>query len=316
MTELSKRHWAQHRERGNLFFLRCTAWLACHAPYCLLASCIWGVVGYFFITSARERRHIADYQQRLHRVFPHLPLPRFGSVWQQFLAFAEAITDRFAVWQHRISYDDLILDDVDNVYADVRASARQGAAGAILVCSHLGNIEVCRALVQHHQGFVLNVLVHNAHAQQFNDALRQAGADHINMIQVTELDMSRMMDLQQRLAQGEWLAIAADRIPVRGDKTISIPFLGKTTEWPQGPWLLAGLLKAPLISVFCYKKKHNYHLRLRRFAATPHWQRESRKAMVTELATQFVRELEQQCACAPLQWFNFYDFWNDDAQTE
>ena len=39
-----------------------------------------------------------------------------------------------------------------------------------------------------------------------------------------------MLELSQRLEQGEWIAIAADRVPIRGDKTQSINFLGHYAE--------------------------------------------------------------------------------------
>ena len=57
-----------------------------------------------------------------------------------------------------------------------------GAAGQLLVCSHLGNVEICRALVSHNEGFVLNVFVHSKHVERFNRALRQAGASEIRLI--------------------------------------------------------------------------------------------------------------------------------------
>ena len=45
-----------------------------------------------------------------------------------------------------------------------------------------------------------------------------------------------MLELSQRLEQGEWIAIAADRVPIRGDKTQSINFLGHYAE-PSRAWL-------------------------------------------------------------------------------
>ena len=83
-------------------------------------------------------------------------------MFRHFLAFGEAITDRFAVWQKKIRYPDLVLDDTDNVYQAINSEGR----GQILVCSHFGNIEICRALVDsgHHSNFRLNILVNNRHA--------------------------------------------------------------------------------------------------------------------------------------------------------
>lgn len=87
----------------------------------------------------------------LNQQFPHCHLPSFP-VFRQFLFFGEIICDNFAVWQRKIHYKDLIIDDADNLYGDVD----QGGRGQILVCSHFGNIEVCRALVDsgQHEDFI------------------------------------------------------------------------------------------------------------------------------------------------------------------
>lgn len=205
----------------------------------------------FLYNRAKPRRHIARYQERLRAAFPDAPLPRRLPVLQQFTAFGQAVCDRFAVWQHKISYQDLQLHDPDDVYADMD---NPGGRGQIFVCSHLGNVEICRALVSHHQGFRLNVLVHSRHAEAFNEALIKAGADRIQLIQVADLDAALMMDLNARIEAGEWLAVAADRVPVRGEKTVAVEFLGAQTRLPQGAWLLAGLLKTRVNTLFCIKK--------------------------------------------------------------
>ena len=38
----------------------------------------------------------------------------------------------------------------------------------------------------------------------------------------------------------------------------------------------------------------------------------SRARIIQQAATRYAALLEQQCREAPLQWYNFYDFWNDD----
>lgn len=305
-------HWADQQERGTPFFLRVTAMLVRHSPAWFLRVCIWVVVAYFYTTGSRQRRFIGRYQARLRTAYPGVMLPRYAPIWRQFLAFGEALTDRFAVWQKKITYADLVVEDEDDIYADIRRSAT-GGAGQVMVCSHVGNVEICRALVHHHRGFVLNVLVHSQHAVAFNQALKKAGADDIHLIQVTDLDASLMLSLQHRLCAGQWIAIAADRVPVRGEKTVEVDFLGHPASMPQGPWLLAGLLKAPLVSVCCTKRHGRYHLCLSRFNPVPAWRKHERSQTVAMLAQRFADKLGEQCALVPLQWFNFYDFWGDEA---
>jgi len=251
----NSQHWAKQSERGNAFFLNLTRLIVKYCPLWLIKIATFVVVCYFYLTARKARNNIKTYQYRLKQQFPHCHLPSFP-VFRQFLFFGEIICDNFAVWQRKIHYKDLIIDDADNLYGDVD----QGGRGQILVCSHFGNIEVCRALVDsgQHEDFHLNVLVHSKNAEAFNKALVEAGADALPLIQVEDLDAQKMLELSQRLERGEWIAIAADRVPIRGDKTQSVNFLGHSAEFPQGAWLLASILKAPLNTIFCLKEKGQY----------------------------------------------------------
>lgn len=301
-------HWSARRERGHRLFLKLTEWLVRYLPLWPVHGIAALVAAYFYLTSASQRRSVRQYQGYLKNSFPAAPLPARFPVYRQFAAFGQAVADRFAVWQHKITVPDLVVEDPDNLYADVD---KHDTRGQILICSHLGNIEICRALVGHHQGFKLNVLVHNAHAEAFNQALKNAGASDLQLIQVAELDAAKMLQLSQKLDAGEWLAIAADRTPVRGNKTVAVDFLGRRAHLPQGPWLLAGLLRAPTNTVFVLKEQGRYHLCLKRFRPAPEWTAATRSQVIANMAQQYADVLAAHAARAPLQWFNFYDFWSD-----
>ncbi|MGX2974382.1 LpxL/LpxP family acyltransferase [Ursidibacter arcticus] len=301
------KHWAKQQERGSAFFLTLTRLIIKYLPLPLIRIVNFGVVLYFYFTSRQKRYYIAEYQQKLTDLFPETKLPKCA-VFRQFLAFGEAITDRFAVWQKQIRYEHLIIDDADNLYADMGSNGR----GQILVCSHFGNIEVCRALVgsSPHKNLRLNILMHNRHSESFNKALIESGADELFVIQVEDLNTQKMLELAEKIEQGEWIAIAADRIPVRGDKTEQVDFLGSPAHFPQGAWLLASLLKAPLNTVFCIKEQGRYRLELRRFCECIQGRGKIRKQNIHYAIQQYADLLAKECAKSPLLWFNFYDFWH------
>lgn len=304
---MNKQHWAKQNERGNRLFLRLTTLIVKHFPLGGIRFVNFWVVFYFFLTSKKARAYIQEYHENLSATFPDINLPKWA-VFRQFLAFGESITDRFAVWQRKIRYTDLIIDDADNLYTEMDDP---NGRGQILVCSHLGNIEICRALADsgHHTHFKLNVLVHNKHAERFNDALVKAGANDLSLIQVEDLDAQKMLELSERIERGEWIAIAADRIPVRGDKTQAVEFLGKSANFPEGAWLLASLLKAELNTVFCIKEQGKYRLQLRKFSQPISGRGAARQQAIKQAMQSYARLLEKECARNPLLWFNFYDFW-------
>lgn len=148
MTDNKQTHWAAQPERGSRLFLALTTLMVRYLPAFFMRPCIWFVVLYFYATAPKPRRHVLRYQTRLQTAFPHTVLPKH-SVFKQFIAFGEAVCDRFAVWQRKIRYEDLVIEDPDDIYSQVKRNER----GQIFACSHLGNTEVCRALVSHHKKF-------------------------------------------------------------------------------------------------------------------------------------------------------------------
>lgn len=301
-------HWADQPERGSPLLLRLTAWAARRIGRRAVAPVVWLVVLYFYVFGPRARRAIGAYQRRLARAGgPATPLPRSFPVYRQYLAFAQALLDKLDVWQGKITLADLDIDDPDGLHAQM-GSGR----GQILVGSHLGNIEVCRALAEQSGLLKLNVLVHTKHAVQFGRLLDEASGG-LRMIQVSELDAGVMLDLAQRLERGEWLAIAGDRVPLRGDRSTEVALLGEPAALPQGPWLLAGLLRSPVNLLFCTRHGARYRVSMERLSDGIEWTRATRQAQIAHWTQRYADRLGAHCRQAPLQWFNFYPFWKDDA---
>ena len=123
-------HWSRQQERGVPGLLTLSVWLCRHCPQWLLRPIVAGVVGYFFLTAPGPRRCIRAYHTRLRATYPDVALPSWAPVWRQFLAFGQAIVDRFAVWQGRISYQDLVVEDPDGLYLDIQRSAQGGVTGS------------------------------------------------------------------------------------------------------------------------------------------------------------------------------------------
>lgn len=301
-------HWAGQPERGSPLLMRLTAWAARTLGRRLVAPLVWLVVLYFYAFGPLARRAIAQYQRRLAGSGElAVPLPRAFPVYRQYLAFANAILDKLDVWQGKITMAQLDMADPDGLHAQMGRGR-----GQILVGSHLGNLEICRALAEQTGALRLNVLVHNKHAVHFSHLLNEAGGG-LRMIQVSELDAPVMLDLAQRLERGEWLAIAGDRVPLHGERCTPVDFLGAPAMLPQGPWLLAGLLRCPVNLLFCTRHGGRYRVSMERLSGGIEWTRATRQARIAQWAQRYADRLAAHCRQAPLQWFNFYPFWKDDA---
>lgn len=312
MTELASpmRHWAAQKERGSLVLMQFTAFLARRLGRRALSPLLHLIVLYFFVSSRRARRAVREYQIHLSRWSGRAELrPRLRSVFAQFMAFAECLLDRLDVWNGTLRLEQVAMCDPHGVRNQLLASQR-GGRGQILVCTHLGNLDVCRAMAELGEQVPMNVLVHDQHVGRFNRLLDAAGEHRMRLIQVTELDTALMMDLSQRIERGEWLAIAGDRVPVHGERCVSVNFLGETAPFPQGPWLMAGLLRCPVNLICCLKVDGRYRIHLEPYLEAPAWPRGRRDETIAEWVQGYADRLAQRCLEAPQQWFNFYPYWD------
>ncbi|MGO2450586.1 LpxL/LpxP family acyltransferase [Pseudomonas taetrolens] len=303
-----QQHWADHKERGSFWLMKFTAFGIKLLGRRLLTPVLYGIVLYFFVFGRRARHSIRDYQQHLADWSGRSSLrPTQWRIFSQFMAFADALLDKLDMWNGRLKFEDIEIVDPAHLRDQLR-----GERGQMLVGAHLGNLEVCRALAELGEKVTMNVLVHTRHAERFNRLLGEAGATSLRLIQVSELNPAVMLQLSQRLENGEWLAIAGDRVPLHGGRNVQVNFLGHPAPFPQGPWLLAGLLKCPVNLLFCLKHEGRYRVTLEPFADAVQWRRSDREQVIAEWATRYAERLGHYCLEAPQQWFNFYPFWKTD----
>jgi predicted LPLAT superfamily acyltransferase len=227
-------------------------------------------------------------------------------IMRHFAAFAEMMLDKMLLWS--CEFD---AGQVKYFGTDVMGELVRSQRGAVLMCSHLGNVDLCRVLSARHRALKMTILVHTKHAQMFNHLLATINsASQMNLLQVTEVSPATAIMLAERVAQGELVVIAGDRIPVSGNpRTVSADFFGESAPFPVGPYILASVLQCPLFMVFSMKKSaYEVHFSLLRESIR--LPRKGRDEAMQELARDYAAALQQHCLEAPLQWFNFYDYWH------
>ncbi len=300
--------WEQVPERGSVLLMH-AVWMALRLmgrP--VLLPVVKLVVLYFFIFGRGARRASLDYLRRLQACAPELGLAAdWRTSLRHFQMFGDCMVDKLEVWTGRWR-----VADVDFHEETMLAALRARSQGVLLIGSHLGNLEMLRALAELNNRVRLNVLIHNRHVGKFNSLLARAGASDIRLIQVTDLGPGTILLMQECLARGEWLAILGDRVPVGGGRTVTVDFLGGKARLPQGPYLLAALLGCPTYLAFCLRRGRRYQAVVEPFAERISARRAERAAMVRQCAQRYAGRLEFYLRQAPLQWFNFYPFWEDD----
>jgi len=305
-TDSSSSHWSSVAERGTYWGLCILAFLyRIFGRYgCMAALLPIGL--YFNLTGSEARRASREFLRRAYRAKGVDYNPGWPATFRHSWGFALRTVDTFAAWLGGIGPSALVAADKRG--PDTVARSGQGI---LLLVSHLGNIEISRALLDDAQRSKIKVLVHTVHAENFARVLQRfrpgAMAD---TIQVGDIHPGVMTTLREAIERGDWVAIAGDRTPVRGDDRVSMaPFLGSEAPFPQGPYVLAHLLECPVYLMFCIRQEGVYRLYFELFADRINLPRRDRQAAIRYWAERYAKRLESFCLIDPFQWYNFFDFW-------
>lgn len=299
-------HWARMAERGTwlglrvaLLFYRLAGRRGCQAL-------LWLIVPYFYLSDGRRRRCSLDFLTRVRAVRGEAA-PGWRDGLAHFMSFAGKALDTVTAWANPERSGPIRLVGAEAI----QRLAAEGRGG-LLIVSHLGNADMCRAHLTRLFGRPVNVLLHTRHAVHYNRILNivHPGAA-LQTIEVTEIGPETAIDLKGRIERGEWIAIAGDRVPVLSRTRVGrVSFLGGTAAFSQGPFILAALMDCPVQLMFCLREKDGFSVHFETFSedgiVLP---RKSREESLRELCQAYASVLEKYCLMAPLQWFNFFDFW-------
>ncbi|WP_318478138.1 glycosyltransferase family 2 protein [Photobacterium leiognathi] len=307
-----QQHWSSHAERGTILGIKTLL-----AVYSLLGRkafnvLLKAVMGYYYLTGKKARKASEDYLEQLESYASdnQLALPSKLNSYDHLLSFGHTMLDKLVAWKGDYSENNLTIHG-DEHFNEL-AKRQQGI---VVLGSHLGNLELCRALSSRHPDIKINALVFTEHAERFNAVLKAINPDSdLNLIQVNELGADTAIMLQQKVEQGEWVVIVGDRTSVtKEQRVVWADFLGKPAPFPQGPFILASVLKVPVYTLFGLRDDSQ---------ATPHFDvyfepfseqlilpRKTRETALQETVQQYASRLESYTIKAPLQWYNFFNFW-------
>ena len=303
-------HWAHLEERGIYFGLRLMVWTYRVLGRGFFSVLLMPVMVYFFLTARSARQASQDFLAGVYETPEGAQAlkrrPGWRASFRHFYEFGQSVLDKVAAWVGDIEVDDIVFENE----AVLDAVVREGR-GLVLIGSHLGNMEVCRALSNRNGAPPLNVLVHTKHSENFSKLMREINPGAIvSLIQTTEVGLDTAIILQGAINRGEIVVIVGDRTPESLSGRHSwARFLGRDAPFPQGPYILASLFKCPVQLIFCIKKRNRYHIAFEPFADRIELPRARRNAALQLYISRFAERLEFHAVRAPFQWFNFFDFW-------
>jgi predicted LPLAT superfamily acyltransferase len=314
-----KTHWSEQKEQvagywhARLLIIIYRAW---PILFMRLGAFPVGLSYYLFSKKAREdsRRflnHAAACLGTPERKFPIHPL-------RHILAFSLTVVEKVEVWGGNVSLNRICFQDDD--CADLKDRLERGE-GALLICSHLGNMELLRGLASFNRTGVSREIPVTSIADfsvtaSFNRALQELNPKSmLRIISANDIGPDTVIILQERIAAGELVVIAGDRTSAHTrSKYFLMPFLNGEAPFAQGVFSLAALLNAPTYFVFALRRgdlsvRSQYDMYVHKNNISFDCSRGERSCRTEALARNFAEKLEYYCKLHPYQWYNFFDFW-------
>jgi len=299
-------HWSRLAERGSQWGLDFVALSLRLAGPRFTRWFLYPITAYFYIANRTARQASKAYLTKVYAALNRSAPTRMDS-FLHMLAFAQSGVDRLQAWRGQYPASKVHFPDLAQ-FERIRASGK----GALLIGSHLGNLDMTRAVADPRHTNV-HAIVYSEHAVRFNELLSNNNPKFkARMIQVSSLGADAAISLQEKIDQGDVLVIVGDRTPanLESQRVCSAHFLGEPAPFAQGPFILAALLGCPVYTFFCVKRGKGYEVVLTKFDDRITLPRGARDVALQGYIARYAKVLEAQCQRDPLQWFNFFDFWN------
>jgi predicted LPLAT superfamily acyltransferase len=313
---MSEDRWARIAESGTWRALRFVGWSHRAFGRGPSVTLLWLAAAYFLVRSGTTRRASQRYLGRVwatpegRRALRRRP--GLAASLRHLHAFAVALYDRLVVWSGELDSLAVGHDGSEKIFGVARAGK-----GALLLGAHLGSIDMLWFLSRKYQ-LTVNVIGYHGNAERINAFLESfAPGERVRMIDMDPNSVYAAFEIKACIERGEFVVMLADRVaPGKTARTGEAGFLGHPARFPLGPFLLAGVLECPVLFALCVcTGPARYDTVLRPIGDAARVPRGEREKRAKELLERYAALLESTCTRLPFQWFNFYDFWGDDAET-
>lgn len=218
-------------------------------------------------------------------------------VYKSYFTFGQTIIDKVYIlsgMRNKFTYEFDGLEILQKLLNEKK--------GGVLISAHIGNFEIAEYFFSEIDlDFQINLvttdLEHSAIKNYLNKISKQSS---IKLILIKE-DLSHIFEINAALARNELVCFTGDRY-FEGVKSLKEKFLGEQANFPAGPFMISSRLKVPVVFVYVMKEPNNHYHLFTREANVTH---RDEKALLKS----YTEDLEFMIQKYPLQWFNYFDFW-------
>jgi len=283
---------------GYKIFVWCIRNIGVRSSYVVL----YFVAAYYFLFLKKSSRSIWHY---FHKRLGYSTIKSKWSVFRSYFTFGTVLIDKTAIsagLRDQFTYEFDGIDHLRNLLAAKK--------GGILISAHIGNFEIA----EHFFADIdfdcqINLVTTDQEVTAIKEYLDSVAVKKstTKFIYVKD-DMSHIFEINDALSRNELICFTGDRY-FEGSKYLEGELLGKSARFPAGPFLIASRLGVPVVYVYVMKeKKLHYHLYARVAENV-------KKRDAQGLLNSYTRNLEAMVRKYPLQWFNYFDFWDDINQS-
>lgn len=255
------------------------------------------VAFYYLLFSQKSSRHLWNY---FRHILGYGRVRTCYSMYRNYYLFGQTIIDKVVLMSGIKNPFTFEFDGEENLHG-----MAAGGKGGMLLSAHAGNYEIAGHLLKRLNAPV-NIVMYDGEQEQIKAYLEKVAGRRVMNLILIKNDLSHIYAINDALRKNELVCMHADRF-MEGNKTITAGFLGKPAPFPMGPFVLATTFKVPVSFVFAFKESsRHYHL----FASPPTlYINGSRSEQLQRLVNDYVAAVEKKVRDYPLQWFNYYDFW-------
>lgn len=256
---------------------------------------LYFVAAYYFIFLKKSNQAIFYYfKERLgYSYFKSKKM-----VYKSYYTFGQTILDKVSIaagMRNKFSYE---FDGVE-----ILKKLLSEKKGGVLISAHIGNFEIAEHFfgeidVEFQINLVTTDLEHSAIKNYLEKITKKSSVKFI----IIKEDLSHIFEINAALARNELVCFTGDRY-FEGGKFLTEKLLGEEAKFPAGPFLIASRLKVPVVFVYVMKEPNlHYHLYTREAIVKHRDEKVLLKA--------YTENLEMMLKEYPLQWFNYFDFWD------
>lgn len=271
-----------------IFFIRK---LGVRAAYGLL----YFVALYYVFFAGKSTRSIYYY---FRKRLKYSTVKSLFNIYKSYYTFGKTIIDKAAISSGQKKQFTYECDGVENI-----TNLLDKQQGGIMISAHVGNFEIAEFFFEEiDTRSQISLVTTDAEHENIKEYMEKVTLrSNVKFILVKD-DMSHIFEINNALRNGELVCFTGDRY-MKGQKVLTETLMGKEANFPAGPFMLASRLNVPVLFVYVMKETNtHYHLYAR--------QAEVKNRDAQGLLKKYTESVEWMLKKYPLQWFNYFDFWD------